>query len=107
MQFALDDVTTAIRETARRFADEKLLPHYQAREREGRFDRGLLQDMGALGLVAPDLPEAHGGIGAPGLAQGVVIEEIGRGDLNVGYVQLLSSLIRRRARAACAKRPRG
>ncbi len=93
MHFQLDDVTEAVRETARRFADEKLMPFYQAREKEGRFDRGLLQDLGALGLIAPDLPEAYGGIGASGMTQGVIIEEIGRGDLNVGYIQLLSSLI--------------
>jgi len=93
MQFQLDDVTEAIQETARRFSDEKLLPHYQAREAEGRFDRELLRELGQLGLVAPDLPEEFGGIGASGLAQGVVIEQIGRGDVNVGYVQLLSSLI--------------
>jgi cyclohexanecarboxyl-CoA dehydrogenase len=93
MQFELDDVTEAVREAARRFADEKLAPHYKSREADGRFDRDLLLEMGALGLIAPDLPEQLGGIGASGVTQGVVIEEIGRGDLNVSYVQLLGSLI--------------
>ena len=93
MQFEFDEITQAIRETARRFSDEKLAPHYKTREQEGRFDRGLLREMGALGLIAPDLPEEYGGIGATGLTQGVIIEEISRGDLNVGYVQLLNSLI--------------
>lgn len=93
MQFELDDVTDAIRETARRFADEKLLPFYQSREADGRFDRDLLAEMGDLGLTAPDLPEELGGIGANGLTQGVVIEEIARGDMNIAYVQLLSSLV--------------
>ena len=93
MQFQFDDVTEAARETARRFADEKLLPHYQAREAVARFDRDLLKEMGDLGLVAPDLAEEFGGIGAPGLTQGAVMEEIGRGDLNIAYVQLLSSLV--------------
>lgn len=93
MHFKLDDVTEAARETARRFADDKLLPEFQAREAAGMIDRGLLQEMGALGLIVPDLPEEFGGIGAPGLTQGVVIEEIGRGDLSVAYAQLLGSLI--------------
>lgn len=93
MEFQLDDVTEAVRETARRFTDEKLRPHYQAREAEGRFDRAMMAEMGDLGLVAPDLPEAFGGLGAPGLMQGVIMEEIGRGDLNVAYIQLLASLI--------------
>ncbi len=93
MNFELDDVTQAVREAARRFSDEQLAPHYQAREAAGRFDRDLLLEMGGLGLIAADLPEEFGGIGAPGLTQGVVMEEIGRGDMNIGYVQLLSSLI--------------
>lgn len=93
MEFQLDDVTEAVRETARRFTDEKLRPYYQAREADGRFDRDMMAEMGDLGLVAPDLPEAFGGLGAPGLMQGVIMEEIGRGDLNVAYIQLLSSLI--------------
>ncbi|MEK9923782.1 MAG: acyl-CoA dehydrogenase family protein, partial [Rhodospirillales bacterium] len=93
MHFEFDEVGEAIREAARRFADEKLLPYYQSREAVDHFDRDLLKEMGGLGLVAPDLPEEYGGIGASGLTQGAVIEEIGRGDLNVAYIQLLGSLI--------------
>ena len=93
MQFEFDEFTLAVQETARRFSEEKLAPEYMAREADGRFDRDLLKEMGDLGLVAPDLPEKFGGIGAPGLTQGVVMEAISHGDLNIGYVQLLSSLI--------------
>ncbi len=93
MHFEFDEVGEAIREAARRFADEKLLPFYQSREAVDHFDRDLLKEMGGLGLVAPDLPEEYGGIGASGLTQGAVIEEIGRGDLNIAYIQLLGSLI--------------
>ena len=93
MQFEFDEVGQAIQEAARRFADEKLLPFYQSREAVDHFDRDLLKEMGSLGLVAPDLPEEYGGIGASGLTQGAVIEEIGRGDLNIAYIQLLGSLI--------------
>ena len=93
MQFEFDEVGQAIQEAARRFADEKLLPFYQSREAVDHFDRDLLKEMGGLGLVAPDLPEQYGGIGASGLTQGAVIEEIGRGDLNIAYIQLLGSLI--------------
>ena len=93
MHFEFDEVGEAIREAARRFADKKLLPYYQSREAVDHFDRDLLKEMGGLGLVAPDLPEEYGGIGASGLTQGAVIEEIGRGDLNIAYIQLLGSLI--------------
>ena len=82
----------AIRETARRFARERVAPGYLAREREGRFDAGLLREMGALGLLAPELPEAAGGMGADHVVSGAIIEEIGRADFTFGYAPLLASL---------------
>jgi cyclohexanecarboxyl-CoA dehydrogenase len=78
--------------TARRFARDKVAPFYQKREREGRIDRALVREMGALGLIAPELPEALGGLGLPGLTSGLIAEAIGYADLNVAYVQILGSL---------------
>jgi cyclohexanecarboxyl-CoA dehydrogenase len=78
--------------TARRFARDKVAPFYQKREREGRIDRALVREMGALGLIAPELPEAYGGLGLPGLTSGLIAEAIGYADLNVAYVQILGSL---------------
>ncbi|MCA8927358.1 MAG: acyl-CoA dehydrogenase family protein [Alphaproteobacteria bacterium] len=92
MYFGLTEDQRALQETARRYAREKLLPHYQTREAEGRFDRAMVAEMGALGLIAPDLPEQFGGLGVDGLTAGVLIEEIGYGDLSVSYVQLLTML---------------
>ena len=89
---ALSDEQRAIQETARRFAADRLAPGYQARDVSGKFDRTLVQEMGALGLIGVDLPEVHGGLDAPGVTAGLVMEEIARGDSNVGYVQLLGSL---------------
>ena len=48
--------------------------------------------MGELGLIAPDLPEQYGGLGASGLTTGILIEQIGWGDINVSYVPLMASL---------------
>ncbi|MBV8612249.1 MAG: acyl-CoA dehydrogenase family protein, partial [Acetobacteraceae bacterium] len=81
------------RDLARRFARERLKPGYQARERHGRLDRGLLREMGALGLVGVELPAEHGGLGADGVTAGLLIEEIAYADINVSYIQLLASLL--------------
>jgi cyclohexanecarboxyl-CoA dehydrogenase len=48
--------------------------------------------MGALGLIAPELPEEYGGLGAGSIYSGVIIEEVGRADFNVGYINILASL---------------
>lgn len=81
-----------IRDLARKFAQDRVAPGYLAREREGRFDAALLREMGELGLIAPELSEAYGGMGAPYLYSGAIIEELGKADFTFGYVSLLASL---------------
>ena len=88
----LTDEQRALRDTAQRFAEQKLLPDYQKRETSERLDRDLVREMGELGLIAPDLPEQYGGLGASGLTTGILIEQIGWGDINVSYVPLMASL---------------
>ncbi len=65
-----DETHKAVIETARRYAREQLSPHYMVRESEGRVDRALMREMGALGLIGADLPEAFGGLGQSSLLAG-------------------------------------
>lgn len=92
MDFGFSDEQLAIRDTARRFAEERLAPRYRQREEEARFEPELLREMGALGLIGADLPEELGGLGLGSVASGLIAEDIAGGDLNVCYVQLLASL---------------
>jgi cyclohexanecarboxyl-CoA dehydrogenase len=92
MEFALTSEQEAIRDMARRFASERLAPGYQAREAEGRMEPALIEEMGALGLIAPDMPEEVGGAGTDGVTAGVITEEIAAGDFNFSYPLLLGSL---------------
>lgn len=82
----------ALRDAARRFARERLLPRYQAREKEGRLDRSLLQEMGALGLLGPDLAPDYGGLGLDAVTAGLMIEEVSYGDFNIGSLAVVQSL---------------
>ena len=88
-----NDDQLAIKDLARRFAREKLAPHYQAREKSGVLDRSLIREMGELGLMGVDLPEAFGGLGAPGVTAGVIAEELAYGDFNVSAVPVGVSLL--------------
>src|SRR5690606_19293651 len=56
-----NDDQAALRDVARRYAREKLRPEYQKREAAGTIDRALMREMGSLGLIGIDLPEAYGG----------------------------------------------
>ncbi len=104
----LTDDQRAIRDIARRFAREKLLPHYQAREKSGVLDRALLREMGSLGLLGADLPEQYGGLGLAGTTIGVIAEELAYGDFNISAVQvgvsLLGAIIMSSARPELAER---
>lgn len=93
MDFSLTPEQQQIGETARRFGIEKLAPGYAAREQEGCIAPSLIREMGAIGLIGVDLPEAFGGLGADGVTAGLVIEGVAAADLGVAYVQLLGSLM--------------
>lgn len=93
MDFALDDIQASLMDTARRFARERLAPAYREREQTGRIEPELIRAMGALGLIAPEVPEPHGGSGLDELTSGLVTEAIAMGDMNVAYVQIMASLL--------------
>lgn len=88
----LDDDLVALGAHARRFAIERIAPGFQERDRTRVLDRALMRQMGELGFIAPELPEAVGGQGMGCLAAGVIHEEIARADLSLSYVNLLASL---------------
>jgi cyclohexanecarboxyl-CoA dehydrogenase len=88
----IDEDLAALGEHARRFATERVAPGFEERDRTRVLDRALMRQMGELGFIAPELPEAVGGQGLGCLAAGVIHEEIARADLSLSYVNLLASL---------------
>ncbi|KQP49967.1 cyclohexanecarboxyl-CoA dehydrogenase [Pseudorhodoferax sp. Leaf274] len=88
----IDDDLAAIAEQARRFATDRVAPGFQERDRTRVLDRTLMREMGEMGFIAPELPEAQGGQGLGALAAGVIHEEIARADLSISYINLLASL---------------
>jgi alkylation response protein AidB-like acyl-CoA dehydrogenase len=73
-----------IRDLARRFADEHVVPHAPAWDREHRFPVELLAQLAQLGLMGVTVPEEHGGAGADFLSYVLVLEELSRGDAGSG-----------------------
>jgi cyclohexanecarboxyl-CoA dehydrogenase len=88
----LDEELVALGVHARRFADERVAPGFLERDDTRVLDRRLMREMGELGFIAPELPEACGGQGLGSLAAGVIHEEIARADLSISYINLLASL---------------
>jgi butyryl-CoA dehydrogenase len=69
-----------IRDTAREFAGDALLPHSAEWEREAIFPRAALRELGKLGFMGMTVPEEWDGAGADYVAYALAIEEIAAGD---------------------------
>lgn len=92
MDFDFTQDQRAMRETAERFAAERLAPGYQQRERTGTTDRELMAEMGTLGLLCPEIGVEYGGAGLDSVSAGLITEALCGADLNVGYLQVLGAL---------------
>jgi glutaryl-CoA dehydrogenase len=69
-----------VRDTARGYAQDKLFPQVLKAYREERFDRSVISDMGALGLLGPTIPEEYGGAGIGYVSAGLITRELERVD---------------------------
>ena len=78
----------AIRDTARAFAEEKLLPRVVEAYREEKTDPAIFREMGSLGLLGLTLPEEYGCAGASYVSYGLVAREVERVDS--GYRSMMS-----------------
>ena len=82
----LSDDQILIRDTARSFARERLKPFSAKWDREARFPREAIAEMGALGFMGMLVPEEHGGAAADHVAYALAIEEVAAGDGAVSTV---------------------
>ena len=84
----LSEEERMIRDSARSYAQERLMPRVMdAYERE-ETDPGIFREMGEMGLLGVTVPEAYGGIGAGYVSYGLVAREVERVDS--GYRSMMS-----------------
>ncbi|HET7232189.1 MAG TPA: acyl-CoA dehydrogenase family protein [Longimicrobium sp.] len=72
-----------IRDLARDFAENEIIPHADGWDREGTFPREVIQKLGELGFLGMLIPEEWEGLGLDTLSYLVALEEIARGDASV------------------------
>ncbi len=77
-----------VQDTAHGYAQDKLMPRVLTAYREERFDREILNEMGALGLLGATIPEQYGGASLGYVAYGLIAREIERVDS--GYRSAMS-----------------
>lgn len=84
----LSEEERLIRDSARSYCTDKLMPRVVSANREERFDRGIFTEMGELGLLGAMVDEAYGGIGASHVIYGLVAREVER--IDSGYRSMMS-----------------
>src|ERR1700740_579919 len=88
LEHDLSEDEKMVRDTARGYAQDKLMPRVLTAYRDERFDPEIFQEMGALGLLGPTIPEECGGGGLGYVAYGLIAREIERVDS--GYRSAMS-----------------
>ena len=84
----LSEEERMVRDTARGFAQDYLMPRVIAAYRDETYDANMLPEMGKLGLLGPTTPEEYGGAGLGYVAYGLIARELERVDS--GYRSAMS-----------------
>jgi glutaryl-CoA dehydrogenase len=75
----LSEEERMVRDSARAYAQDKLMPRVHTAHREERFDREIMNEMGALGFLGSTL-EGYGCAGVNHVCYGLIAREIERVD---------------------------
>ena len=79
----LSEEERAVRDSIRRFVDERVLPIIGKCYDEGRFPKEIIPELGSLGVFGANLPEEYGCAGLNNVAYGLIMQELERGDSGV------------------------
>src|SRR3712207_844288 len=84
LDFALGEMADTIRDTTRRFADDRIQPLAARIDEEDWFPQELWPEMGELGLHGITVAEEDGGLGLGYLEHVVAQEEVARASASIG-----------------------
>lgn len=89
--FELPEDIQEIRDLARDFARNEILPGAAERDREHAFPADLVRQLGEMGFMGMFVPEEYGGAGLSTLAYAVALEEVSYADASVGVVMSVNN----------------
>jgi glutaryl-CoA dehydrogenase len=80
LEAELSEDERLVRDSARAYCQEKLMPRVRDGFRNETFDRAIMSEMGDMGFLGPTIPETYGGAGLNYVSYGLVAREIERVD---------------------------
>ncbi len=94
LQGLLTDEEKLVRETARNFVNEKVMPIIDDYAQKEKFPEELIAQMGELGFLGPTLPEEYGCAELSNVAYGLLMYELERGDSGIrSFASVQGSLV--------------
>lgn len=91
MSLQLTDEHEMIRQAARKFAQEKIVPIAGEFDESGEFPEKTIREMGAMGLMGIEVPEEYGGAGMDTIAYVLAMEEISKADASHGAIMSVNN----------------
>lgn len=92
MNLELTETQTLIRDTARKFAKEKVAPHARTLDREERFPTEIFKELAELGLMGVNLPARYGGAEAGVVAYSLAMMEIAAADASTSVAMSVTNM---------------
>jgi len=91
MSLQLTNEHEMIRQAARKFAQEKIVPIAAEFDESGDFPLNTIREMGAMGLMGIEVPEEYGGAGMDTIAYVLAMEEICKADASHGAIMSVNN----------------
>ncbi len=89
--FPLNEEHEMIRQTARDFAQEQIVPVAAEFDESGEFPHETIKKMGEMGFMGIEVPEEYGGAGMDTLSYVLALEEICKADAAHGVVMSVNN----------------
>ena len=90
----LSDEERMVRDTVRRFVDDRVAPIIDKHFEEATFPSDLVPEMAEIGLFGGNLPEEYGCANMNNVAYGLVMQELERGDSGLrSFVSVQGALV--------------
>jgi alkylation response protein AidB-like acyl-CoA dehydrogenase len=93
VDFEPTEAQGAVLATARAFARSRIAPAAAANAREERFPAELVRGLGELGLLAVNVPAAHGGSEAGAVAYALALMEVAAADCATAVTMAVTNMV--------------
>jgi alkylation response protein AidB-like acyl-CoA dehydrogenase len=93
LDFEPSETDLLVRDTARAYAEAKLMPKAAERDRRSLFPVTELKELASLGLLGVNIPESLGGAEAGVVAYCLAMQEIARADASVAVAMAVTNMV--------------